>query len=192
MKGENIKQFSDGIRMIMLCQRNKDGRDTNKTNRASKRKISANGEEFFKILKEFREIKNNSDKPLRIYSCVNKRDIKKAIRNFKQEQLDADYYDEDSRNKFYFDIRNRWISSLMKQNCRAETKFLIDIDHIIKEAKNWDISYIEEHLEEIGVKVILKYPTKNGYHIITEPFNPTLWNCEFGEVKKDALLLLDY
>lgn len=192
MKTKEIKQFSDGIRMIMICQRNKEGRNTNKSDRYSKRKISTYSEEFFKILKEFQEIKNNSDEPLRIYSCVNKRDIKKAIRNFKQKQLDADYYDEYSKNNFYFDIKNRWVGSLMKQSSRAETKFLIDVDSIIKESENWDISYIEEHLEKIGVKIILKYPTKNGFHIITEPFNPNLFNHEFGEVKKDALLLLDY
>ena len=84
------------------------------------------------------------------------------------------------------------MSALMKPSSRVETNFLIDVDDIIQEAENYDISYIEEHLEQIGVKVIMKYDTKNGVHIITEPFNPSKWNSEFGTIKKDALILLDF
>lgn len=184
---EIIEQFSDGIRMLMLCQRNKEGRETNKTDRASVRKISTNKEEFLKIFAEFQEIKNKSDQPLRIYSSVNRRDINKAIMNFKREQLEADFYDEVNRNNFYYDIKNRWISCLMQQNARAETLFLIDIDGA------WDdISFVKEHLLEIKVEVVCMYKTKNGLHVITKPFNPNLFNNEFGEIKKDALLLLDF
>ena len=109
--------------------------------------------------------------------------------NFKREQLEADFYDETNRNNFYFDIRNRWISSLMQQNARVETLFLIDIDNIIG---NKNISYIEKHLSTIEAEIICKYETKNGIHLITKPFNPNLFNNEFGEIKKDALLLLDF
>ena len=142
------------------------------------------------LVQSFLEIKNNTQDLLRIYSCLNKRDIKKAIRGFKFKQLEADYYDEDSKNNFYLDIKNRWTSAIMKPASRAETRFLIDIDDIIGDKS--DISFVDQYLEDIKVKVLLKYPTKNGWHIITEPFNPALWNGNFGEIKKDALLLLDY
>ena len=188
MNKKIAERFSDGIRMIMLCQRNKEGRPTNKTDRASYRRISRNSEEFFKILKEFQIMKEESSEPLRIYSCVNKRDINKAIRNFKEEQLAADYFDEEHKYGFYFDIKNRWLSSLMKQNCRTETQFLIDID----EPKLYSLDTVKNHLKEIGAEIIESYETKNGYHVITKAFNPNLFNSEFGEIKKDALLLLDY
>ena len=191
MNDKLLEQFSDGIRMIMLCQRNKEGRDTNKTYRASLKKITTNKEEFIKVFEEFQEIKSKSDKPLRIYSCVNKRDIDKGIMNFKREQLETDYYNKESRDNFYFDIKNRWISCLMKQNARAETLFLIDIDDLICDNQP-HIELIDSHLIEIGAEIVAKYPTKNGIHIITKPFNPNLFNSEFGEIKKDALLLLDY
>ncbi len=175
----------------MLCQRNKEGRPTNKTDRASYRRISTNREEFYQILSEFEEMKNKSDQPLRIYSCVNRRNVNKAIREFKHEQLDADYYDEKSRNKFYFDIKNRWISCLMQPNCREETFFLIDIDSpTLTEME--DSLPAEEHLADLKVEIVAKYLTKNGMHIITKPFNPNLFKKGFGEIKKDALLLLDF
>lgn len=182
-----LEQFSDGVRMLMLCQRNKEGRETNKTDRASTRKITTNKEDFLKVYNEFLELKNKSKEPLRIYSCVNKRDVKKAVRVFKFEQLEADYYDEESRNNFYFDIKNRWISSLMKQNCRAETLFLVDIDDI-----QIDHSVIQNKLKEVNSEEVIHYQTKNGWHYVVKPFNPNLWDKNLGEIKKDALLLLDF
>ena len=78
----------------------------------------------------------------------------------------------------------------MNPSSRAETKFLIDIDNVFGDRT--DISVIDKHLEKTGVKVLLTYPTKNGWHFITDPFNPNLWNSDFGDIKKDSLLLLDY
>lgn len=183
--------FMDGYRFIMLTQRHGDGGRSNNPDRvARKKRISKDREEFLEIVEEFLEIKNDTEVPLRIYSCVNSRDIKKAIREFKQRQLDADYFDEDSRNNFYLDVKNRWFSSIMQPKCRAETKFLIDVDNIIGDKS--DISEVDKYLKEINVKVLLKYPTKNGWHIVTKPFNPALWNDGFGDIKKDALLLLSY
>jgi hypothetical protein len=168
----------------MLCQRNKEGIDTTKTDRASKRKISTNREEFFQILKEFQEIKNKSDKPLRIYSCVNRRDIEKGIMNFKREQLEADYYNKKDRDRFYIDIKNRWISSLMKQNARAETLFLLDID------SEEDEQLARRIIADNRIEIVAEYSTKNGKHIITKPFNPSI--MPRIDIKKDGMLLLDF
>ena len=190
-KEEIIKTFSDfmdGYRFIMLVHRNKEGGKSNRPQKNGVKRITKNREEFIEVLDELQKLKAESKVPMRIYSCVNARDIEKTIREFKRRQLDADYYDTESKHGFYLDIKNQWVSSLMKPNSRAETKFLIDVDNII----DWDISTVVNHLKKIGVKVILKYPTKNGFHIITEPFNPNLFNSEFGEVKKDGLLLLDF
>lgn len=177
--------FMDGNRMIMLIHRGKEGGKNDRGDRVSKRKISKNKEEFVEIVKEFLVLKAESDKPLRIYSAVNKRDIDKAIREFKQRQLDSDYYDEDSRQGFYLDIKNRWISCVMSPKCRAETKFIIDIDD-----GEDDIDFIKEKLELLSVKILLEYKTKNGTHIITEPFNPNL--LPEADINKDGLLLLDF
>lgn len=78
----------------------------------------------------------------------------------------------------------------MSPSCRTETSFLIDIDD--KESIADTIIYAKRLLEELKVKIIFTYLTKNGSHIITEPFNPTLWDKELGEIKKDSLLLISY
>ncbi len=170
--------ITSGYRMMMLIDRTKGGNERNR----SIRKISKNKEEFVKNLEFFLNLKKPQE---RIYSCVNERDINKAIKIFKQSQLDADYYDEESRNSFYLDIKNRWISSLMKPQARKRNSFLIDID-------TKDKIEVDRIIYDLGkiTKNYIKYETKNGWHIICSPFNPSL--LKNVDVKKDSLLLLDY
>jgi hypothetical protein len=183
-------EFKKGLRLIILTMRRKDFKDGIKPDGVAKRKISRNEAEFDSIVNEFSKELKKSSIPLRIYSSVNARDIKKSIREFKQRQLEADYYDEENKNEFYFDIKNRWISCFMRPSCRAETKFLIDLDNVESVADA--IIYAERLLIDLKVKIIARYLTKNGAHIITEPFNPSLWHSDLGEIKKDGMMLICY
>lgn len=188
MKNNIPDTFKDGIRLIMLTLRSKEGGKSNKPDRVAHKKLSNSIEEFDKIVDEFIELSNNSKEPLRIYSSVNKRDINKGIRNFKKLQLEADYWDIESKNSFYLDIKNRWISCIMQPNAREETNFLIDIDGDILEYMK-----IKNHLIELKIDILLDYPTKNGFHIITKPFNPSLLSeVREDHIKKDGLILLYY
>jgi len=179
---EKFDGFTDGVRFLMLIHRTKDGGNDN--NRKTFRKISTNQDEFENILDEMITIKKTANKAYRIYSCVNSRNINKAIKLFKQKQLDADYYDEDSKNSFYLDIKNRWISSLMKPQSKADNSFLIDIDEDDNKEK------AEQIICNLVGRNFKKFNTKNGYHFITPPFNPQL--MEGFEIKKDGLLLLSW
>lgn len=178
---EKFDSFTNGYRFIMLCHRNKEG-GVNRDRKQIK-KVSKNKEHFIDILsKMFEVIDRKKEIPYRIYSCVNARDIDKAIRNFKFLQLEADYYDTESRNSLYLDIKNRWFSALMRPNARTETNFLIDID------EDDDYEKIKSDLCKI-TRNQFEYKTKNGYHIITTPFNPALLKAK---INKDGLLLLYY
>ncbi len=192
MKNKIPQSFKKGLRLIMLIQRGKEGGKSNKPDRVSIRKLSSNEIEFNEIVEEFEKIKENTNKELRIYSCMNKRDINKAIHEFKKLQLDAEYWDSESRNRFYLDIKNRWISCMMKPNSRAESFFLIDIDEKNEEI----ISQIKDKLTRLPTSpqttIIFEYQTKNGYHLITTSFNPSLFKFDNVEIKKDGMLLLEY
>lgn len=170
--------ITSGYRMIMLIDRSGPGKD--RRHGKSTRKISKNKEEFMEILKEFVEARKGTE---RIYSCVNERDINKAIRIFKQNQLEADYYDEESRNSFYLDIKNRWLSCFMQPQARKTSYFLLDVDTKNKET----LDNIKENLCKISANYI-RYETENGFHFICPPFNPEL--LPGVEIKKDGLLLL--
>lgn len=191
MKAEHIcdkfKLFIDGVRVMFLIHRAKEG-SVSPNNDKVEKLISRNPEEFHRNLYILLCQKGESEDPLRIYSSVNARDMKKAVRQFKQEQLDADYYDRESHDSFYFDVRNRFIGSLMKPASAETSYFIIDID------STEEYQTLIEVIANAGLseKKIQQYPTKNGWHIVMNSFNPALLGVHASKIHKDALILLDY
>lgn len=181
--------FTEGCRVLYLIQRATDGGHTNNSKLRSY--ITKNNDEWIEALaKLLQEKEQYAELPLRIYQSLNARNIEKGIRQFKQMQLDADYQDSDQRQWFYLDARNRIVSAIMRPNCAATSLFLIDID-----TKDGAIfQNVMLSLKSLSANpFVCYYDTKNGFHIITNPFNPALLvlpeNCE---LKKDALMLLSY
>lgn len=181
--------FTEGCRVLYLIQRASDGGHTNNSKLRSY--ITKNNDEWIEgLAKLLQEKEQYAELPLRIYQSLNARNIEKGIRQFKQMQLDADYQDPDQRQWFYLDARNRIVSAIMRPNCADTSLFLIDVD-----TKDAQVFFsVKEYLSAINPQLfITSYETKNGYHIITNPFNPALLvlpeNCE---LKKDALMLLSY
>jgi len=124
MKIEHPQQFKQGIRILILMIRGKDGGHC-QPDHSAKKMISNNESEFNQCFEKLSSMRKENE---RIYFTTDKRDINKAIRLFKQRQLDADYFDDESKKSFYIDIWNRWIGCLQNPSCRAETLFLVDID----------------------------------------------------------------
>ena len=183
---DEFKEFSSGVRCLFLIQRHKEGGETN--NSKLKKIITRSSKEYLEAIKTLVDEQMSTEATLRIYAAVNSRDFNKAIRQFKYEQLDADYYDQVQKENFYLDIKNRFIGCLMQPQQRATSFFLYDIDNI----EGRDI--MGEFLQVMPNEHILKqYKTKNGWHVVTKPFNHTQIklpdNCEW---KKDGLLLLSF
>jgi hypothetical protein len=178
-------RYVDGVNVLILIFRSKEGAKSANNDHLQKI-ISDNPKKFKEALLSLLDRKEKSGLPLRIYSSVNKRDISKAIRQFKYEQLDAEYYSAEDKNSFYLDIKNRFVGSLMKPSSRAETKFLIDVDDENAHSESL------KKLAELNIQIFDVFKTKNGWHIITEPFNPALFTVKDTEIKKDGMLLLDY
>lgn len=168
--------FMDGWRAVLLLKRGKEGNGGG----IIKQRIVTNREQFLKTVDKYSEMLKD-DPTCRVYSCVNRRDPEKAIREFKRRQLEADYYDVRSRLEFYQNIESRFFSCFMSPSSRMETEFLIDIDEDDNE------KIIKKKLE---VGILLEYPTKNGKHLITPPFNPN--DIPEARIKKDGLILLNW
>jgi len=180
MKIEHPKQFKEGVRILMLTLRSKEGGKVNMPDRVAKKIVSRNAEEFDQALEKLSALRIE---PERIYATVEERDLNKGIRIFKERQLEADYYDPDSHFSFYVDIWNRWISSLQSPKARANTLFLVDID------EEDDEELIRKEIKENELKIIHEYNTKNGEHLILYPFNP---NIVSFKVNKNFMMLWEY
>lgn len=177
-------EFKSGIRVLFATGRKKDG-GVHQSDKKCIRKVSRSEEEFNKCAKELIKAVDSDDQLSRVYASVNHRDIEKAIRQFKFNQLEADFYRAEDRHSFYQDIKNRWISCLAIPASRDDNKFLIDCDSPDDTMKALAFC----NAGGSGVKIYWTYPTKNGTHIICSPFNP---NDLDVEIKKDGMFLVHY
>lgn len=178
-------EFKTGIRVLVAVGRKKDGAE-HKSDKQSVRLVSRDADDFDRQAKKLIDIVENDESLSRVYATVNPRNIEKAIREFKFNQLEADFYDGDSRREFYFDVKSRWISCLAKPTSRADSQFLLDCDS--PEETKRALEFINRGGS--GIKIIWSYPTKNGTHIICTPFNPN--DLSEIEIKKDGMFLVHY
>lgn len=183
---EDFEEFTSGIRVLILLHRSKDGATHNSRHL---RMVFTNGrKEFEEALGMLLEQRIRSvQEGLRVYSTANERDIQKAIRQFKYDQLDVDDLTNDQKTYFYLGIKSRFSSALMRPGSRATSYFVFDID---------DPMTLDEALgifERSGFtdQIVKQYKTKNGWHIVTKPFNHTKLEKEIS-FHKDGLLLLKY
>lgn len=154
---EHPERFKTGVRVLMLVSRNKDGLSKVKRHK----RISKSVDEFNEQLEYLVRISNDNE---RIYSSLVELCPIKAMRRFKEVQLENDYSEDPTQ--FYHDCRNRWISALTKPQSRAHKLFLFDCDtkDEYRDCLN-DLSYVAKE------GLTYSYETKNGHHIVTEPFN---------------------
>lgn len=180
-------EFTEGVRLVMLIHRAKEGAKSANNDKVHK-VITNNAKEFEDAVLAMLMTIQSQNMPYRIYSSMSSRDVKKAIRKFKYEQLDADYYGEADRESFYLDIFNRWFGCLAQPGAAVETLFLVDIDSLEEETECLKI--IGDN--NLGDLVLKRYYTKNGSHIVMKPFNPALLGKFAPNIHKDGLVLLHF
>lgn len=177
-------RFNYGVRVLMLINRG-----VGNSNKGSKRWINkiitTNEEEFmfaYKKLSYQQACVGNPD--IRLYTCVNSRDLDKAISMFKHKQIDIS--DDKMKLKFYSKINSSFCSCLMKPENRYEKRFLLDYD-----SKN--LGELCKFLVNNRIDTYFYYETVNGFHYVVKPFNVLLANeCENLTVVKDGLILLNW
>lgn len=185
---DKFEYFLDGTRVIMLLHRAKDGGHNKEHNRRSLVLVGHNKEQNIRNIHKLLLIKNGTDSNFRIYMSCNQRCVKKAERLFKIKMLEMDFNTEEARKTFYERLESNWHSSLMEAGSSKENNFIIDVDDINNEDLQGDCL---KALASINIDPIISFKTKNGWHVITPPFNPVLYKGT-GEIKKDGQLLLSF
>lgn len=184
---DNFISFTSGVRCLLLIHRAKEGALSSNNDKVRKF-ITTNPGDFSKVVYEMLVEKKRSGLPYRIYASVSDRNVDKAIRKFKQEQLDADYYAPEDKHAFYLDIENRFFGCLSTPSCATETLFVIDLD--TKEEVDGCLKAIGN--ANLNDSVLKQYFTKNGMHLVTKAFNPALIGEYATNIHKDGLILLHF
>jgi hypothetical protein len=177
---EHPPSFKEGTRVLMLKSRHKDGI-------TKEREVTRITHSITHFDREFAELLGMAQPNERIYASAGSRDISKAVRMFKHRQLDADY--DDDPHKFYRALMDRWISVLMDQICQEEKFWLFDCD------SSSDAFEAQEGLRQHYDRPIkpYTYETKSGWHVITQPFDPTrLTDGVRSMIHKNPIILWAY
>jgi len=181
----DFDDFTDGCRMLILLERTKDGGHNKEEKRTLQTRFSFDKDSFKIAVSEMllmRAIYPES----RLYCSVNKRNVNKIIRHMETELLECHYADEERRIFTYRKLIKSARHFVMQQSCADESLFIIDADD--EEGKDIYGEVLKE-CSDLDVEILKSYRTKNGWHVVTKPFNPALWKHK-SEIKKDALILL--
>lgn len=155
---EHPEYFQVGYRVLMLVGRNKDGCEPRRISR-----VSRGQEDFNRVLVELLQIARPGE---RVYASATQRDLFKAMKQFEIAQLNARH--SGSELSFYERLEDRWVSSLAKQESTlSDDRWWMfdcdtreDLDLVVKDLVSIDVSFYQ-------------YTTKNGTHVLCQPFNRT-------------------
>lgn len=175
------QELTEGVRVMMLINRGIKSKDAPKK-RWTNFLVSTNSDEYWENydrLSAQKDYLNNPD--IRMYSCLNSRKMESAVNYFQHRQLNVGGVL--GMMDFYKKINKQFCSALMQTEHRATKYFLLDVD-------THDNSEIECWFDLTKFDIKLKYQTPNGWHYITNAFNPEFLDGIKCELKKDSLILL--
>jgi hypothetical protein len=150
--------FKTGVRVLTLTTRNKDLPET-------KLSISLVSYDPVEFDRQYSFLREQLSRGFRIYASLGDRCILKAIRLFKERQL-ASEYDRDY-SKFYRNIDKAWVSALMSPRCENEKFWLFDCDSLA----DYETVQADIKLHYDKPFVPYSYATKNGHHVVVQPFD---------------------
>ena len=182
---ERFAQFTHGTRVVMTLLRAKEGGHKNEYKRRRYRAVSNTPKELHGAILTALLLLRTVAPWHRVYMSVSPRSLRNAELTFKRDMLETDFTGEGTNKQAFWErIEDKWVGCLMESNPpKGEGLFIIDVDATDNAPQlHW--------CAQNDVEIVMAYRTKNGWHLVTKPFNRSIWPAELGEVKDDALLLL--
>ena len=169
----------DEFYFLQIFQRRKDNPDL-------KEPMRVIGDYYIYSIEQFEKMENHiiemcTAKNARAYIRLNRRDAKKiGLQMLKR-------ISEMLIQENYRSIKNAYPSVVGEFHSDKDKSWLIDIDYKDFEGKTYQLSMIHEELETLQRQTgreprMDKIPTKNGYHLITRPFNVNLFRKNWPQI----------
>lgn len=181
--------FMRGTRVLLLLQRKKEGGNTREDRRRHVGFAATDEKEIMERIRQLVTLQMMSKEPLRVYMSVNPRDIRKANYEFRRRLLQDEC---DGMVEVHGKVmQDRWISALMATNADKGVQdkyFILDVDDTGDDV----MGKVLRRMDELGVVEQMRYRTKNGWHVVVDPFRRDLWDVEGVGVQVDGLLLLSF
>jgi len=185
---EKFDFFATGYRVILMIHRSKDGGSNKESRRVSDKFVYKDKEHFIKYLYKALWLKLSNSDDLRIYLSVNRRDLSKSIQHLEKCLLDIHYSNsQENKENLYHKVFTDSRTFLMQPSHKVDKYFLLDVDN--EESKDV-LGDVLKKISENGIEEVFRTSTRNGWHIITTPFNPELLGEYSNIINKDGLILL--
>jgi len=172
---EPLLSFNSGdeFYFVQIIQRKKDNmgvKGTNNNNRLIRAYYITSITQLLKLQEEMIALANYFN--ARVGINLNKRSFEKTAFNTLKKIA------EQMHNKDYYNVRRAYNSACGIHNSVDDKRWIIDIDWDLNEnpinnfaLKSEIIGFINSKIKPEGIKTIQGIPSKNGWHIITSPFN---------------------
>jgi hypothetical protein len=164
----------DDFYFVQIIQRKKDNPETRWTNNSARIVKAYYIRSVEQLDKQFSEMKLLADTyNARVGINLNKRSFERTALHMLKKVTDQ------ILNKDFASVRRAY-NSVCGEYSIGDRIWLIDVDNIdgVPVEDTPLIEFITCQQPE-GDKVLGKIPTKNGYHLITKPFNTILWRMSY-------------
>lgn len=194
---ESIMDFTNNnIYMIFAIARSKNNNGITSKQQVVIREPVRSLESFPYKVAKLKSAARLRDLNFYIYVSVNARSTLKGYINFKNklnEYASQAMFGKDDYKYQLSRLNNVWYSSLMQPNARATKYFLIDVDTKEMSTVAEVIGKVEQYkTNNYNVEVKHVTPSRNGFHIVTDAFDPRiLEGIPDVSIQKDGLLYLD-
>ncbi len=115
----------------------------------------------------------------RIHRTVNKRSTEKAFKLLQHHMLD--------HSDFAPYVDSKWKTLLLQPECRAERKFMLDVD--FKDSEK--LIKLYHFLGDQKKQILESVETPNGFHFVVEPFDRSLLKIDDITVLTDGYIFVD-
>lgn len=152
---------------LQLIQRKKD-------NPHIERNLNVIDNHFIYDLEKFRHLEdsiihNCIAHNARAYLRLNVRNAEKIALRTLQKTVDLIV------SKDYKAVKNAYLSAAGESNSQKDKRWLVDIDEKLSTSVMQQNIDLINSMQPVGDKILKIVPTKNGYHIICNPFNLQEW-----------------
>lgn len=116
----------------------------------------------------------------RIHKTVNKRSVSKAWRQLQHKIIDDP--------EIPYKLESAWKTVLLQPASRGERKFMLDIDTLEPD----HLELLNSRLKDNNIQIIESFPSPNGYHFVTLPFDVRIVNdLHFVSIHRDGYVFLE-
>lgn len=198
MEKDLIQKFSDyckfdedRVYVLLAIARSKENEEHGSNTEPTMREIVDNREDLERKMEQLNHAVKRFDSEFRLYLSSNGRDSMKAFFQLRSEMdnwVEMRLNGNEGVKKKFKGVDSEFKSVLQKNQCKAETNFIFDLDEVSKDG----MSNLKSDLEEF-TEIRMVKETPNGFHIVTRPFNYNELDSDINyELKKDGMIFVSY